>query len=304
MNEQLDPLGAFSRASAIQKGWSEDRIRSRALARPFHGVRTMIHPRTHLERAQAYVPRLRPGQFYSHLTAAVIYEIPLPTLSAEDDPVHVSVFHPARPPRCRGVVGHAVDGGRFLVTERLGLPVADAASTWLLLGSVLAMKELVIATDHLLFAPRFRSDHSDRPFAQRPQLEAVLAGFHGRGARALRSALAVASEAAASRPETDLRLLISEAGLPTPVVNAPIRVGTRIIAIGDLVFPRWKVLVEYDGEQHRTSDAQFARDRQRSLDLHLAGWIVVTVRAEGLGRMRARTIVEIRAALQAHGWRG
>ncbi|PTL72961.1 hypothetical protein C1I63_08940 [Rathayibacter caricis DSM 15933] len=123
-------------------------------------------------------------------------------------------------------------------------------------------------------------------------------------ARALRTALSRASDAAASRPETGLRLMIVEAGLPEPELNVPIRVGSKLLTVGDLVFARWKVLVEYDGEQHRTSDAQFARDRERLLALQLAGWIIVPIRAEGLRQGSARTIAEIRAALHAHGWRG
>ena len=302
MSEAVDPLGAFTRGAAIKKGWSEDRVRSRALARPFHGVRTLVEPRTHLQRAQAYVPRLRAGHFFSHLTAAVVFGIPLPARAAEDDPVHVSVIDPARPPRCRGVIGHVISATRVSVVERFGLPVTDAASTWLLLGSELPHKELVAATDHLLFVPRTRT--ADRPFATREQLAMALDAYHGRGSRGLRVALSVASDAAASRPETDLRLAIVEAGLPTPRANVPIRAGGRLIAIGDIVFEEWKVLAEYDGAHHRTGDAQFARDRQRLLDLQLAGWIVVPVRAEGLARGRARTIAEIRAALRAHGWVG
>lgn len=302
MNDSIDPLGAFTRGSAVKRGWTEDRLRSRALARPFHGVRSLVEPRTHLERAQAYVPRLRDGHFFSHLTAAVVFGVPLPARVPEDDPVHVSVVDPARPPRCRGVIGHVVLASRVVVVERLGLPVTDAASTWLLLGADLPYEELVAATDHLLFVPRF--NRGERPFATKERLAVALDGYHGRGSRALRAALAVASDAAASRPETDLRLAIVDAGLPEPLANAPIRVGGRLIAIGDLVFPEWKVLAEYDGAHHRTGDAQFARDRQRLLDLQLAGWITVPVRAEGLGRGRARTIAEIRAALHAHGWRG
>lgn len=302
MDDQLDSLGAFTRGAAIASGWSEDRVRRRALGRPFHGVRTLVEPRMHLERAQAYRPRLRSGQFFSHLSAAVLFGIPLPTRSPEDDPVHVSVLDPARPPRCRGVIGHVILPGRVAVVERLRLPVTDAASTWLLLGAELAEKELVVATDHLLFTPRF--DRGERPYTTRAALQAALDVFRGRGVRALRAALALSSDAAASSPETDLRLIVVSAGLPEPLANAPIRVGNRLLAIGDLVFPKWKVLVEYDGRHHRTSDVQFSRDRQRLLDLHLAGWLVVTVRAEGLARGRSRTVLEIRAALRAHGWVG
>jgi hypothetical protein len=302
MNENPDPLGAFTRGAAIAAGWTEDRVRRRALGRPFHGVRTLVEPRTHLERAQAYRPRLRPGQFFSHLTAAVLFGVPLPARRPEEDPVHVAVLDPARPPRCRGVIGHVIVPGRVRVVYRSGLPVTDAASTWLRLGSELAEKELVAATDHLLFAPRF--DPGERPFTTKETLASALEGFRGRGARALRSALSRASESAASTRETDLRLAILSAGLPEPVANMPIRVDGGLIAVGDLVFPEWKVVAEYDGRHHQTSDTQFARDRRRLLDLHLAGWLVVTVRAEGLGKGRARTLHEIRSALRAHGWVG
>ncbi|MWV50979.1 hypothetical protein GRS96_17045 [Rathayibacter sp. VKM Ac-2803] len=302
MDDATNPLGAFTRGAAIAAGWTEDRVRSRILSRPFHGIRTVVEPRTHLDRARAYLPRLRAGQYFSHLTAAIVFEIPLAARRAEEDPIHVSVLDPARPPRCRGVIGHVISSTSLHFGERLGLPVTDAESTWLLLGAELPLKELVAATDHLLFTPRF--GRGDRPFATRESLTAALEAYRGRGSRALRSALADASESAASRPETDLRLVMVDAGLPEPVANAPIYADGRLIAIGDLVIEKWKVLVEYDGEHHRTGDAQFARDRRRLLELQLAGWIIVPVRKEGLGKGRARTIAEIRAALHAHGWRG
>ncbi|WP_208856875.1 hypothetical protein [Rathayibacter oskolensis] len=282
---------------------TDAQLRSPRLASPFHGVRTSVLPITHLDRARAYRPRLRPTQFYSHLTAAEIWGVPLPSRSAEDDPIHVGALVPHRPPRTRGVVGHTLGAEHVEVVERWGMPVLTAATTWMTLATLLTDRDLLAAADHLLLAPRYESRTDDRPYTTLSELEARLEGFRGRGRKRLLEALHLASTRAASRRETWLRSLLHEAGLPAPEVNAEIWDGGVLIAVGDLVFRRWKVLAEYDGGQHRTDDAQFARDRERSLRLQLAGWIIVVVRAEGLGRGRSRTVSEVKQALSAHGWR-
>lgn len=296
-------LGAFTRRAALQSGVTDAQLRSPRLASPFHGVRTRVLPVTHLERARAYAPRLRSFQFFSHLTAAEIWGIPLPHRSLDDDPIHVGALAPHRPPRTRGVIGHTSAPDSVEIVERAGVRVTSAATTWIMLGAALSARDLLVATDHLLLVPRFPRHGEERPFASRLELEEHLDAHRGRGRRRLGQVLALASTRAASPRETRLRSLVREAGLPAPEVNAEIWHDGEMIAIGDLVFPRWKVLAEYDGDQHRTDDAQFARDRERALRLQLAGWITVVVRADGLGRGRARTIAEVRAALMAHGWR-
>ncbi|QHC67590.1 hypothetical protein GSU68_14100 [Rathayibacter sp. VKM Ac-2759] len=215
----------------------------------------------------------------------------------------MSVLSPRRPPRTRGVIGHVVLPQHVEVVRRHGLAVTDPASTWISLGTLLSERDLLAAADHLLLAPRHPDPADPRPYAALPELTARLVGYHGRGRKRLESVLHLVSTASASRRETWLRSLVREADLPRPEVNAEIHDRGRLIAVGDLVFRRWKVLAEYDGRQHRTSDAQYARDRERSLALQLAGWIQVVVRADGLGKDRARTVAEIRAALTAHGWR-
>ncbi|KQQ05297.1 hypothetical protein ASF42_01415 [Rathayibacter sp. Leaf294] len=260
-------------------------------------------PVTHLERAEAYRPRLRAGQFFSHLTAAQLWSVPLPSSSTAEDPIHVSVLSPRRPPRTRGVVGHVVLPQQVEVVRRRGLPVTDPASTWVLLGTLLSERDLLAAADHLLLAPRYVDVADPRPYVALADLQSRFDSHHGRGRASLQSVLHLVSTASASRRETWLRSLVREAHLPRPEVNAEIHDRGRLIAVGDLVFRRWKVLAEYDGSQHRSSDAQYARDRERSLALQLAGWIQVVVRADGLGKDRARTVAEIRAALTAHGWR-
>ena len=297
-------LGAFSRRTALAEGMSDAHLRSPLLAQPFHGVRTRVAPVTHEERARAYLPRLRRGQYFSHLTAAGIWGVPLPSRSVLDDPLHVSVPAPHRPPRTRGVVGHVLRPDWTRVLVRRGLPVTDPATTWILLAGVLPPRDLLAAADHLLFTPRFASREDPRPYATIAELEQRLEEYSGRGKVLLRRTLRLASAASASRRETWLRSMAVEAGLPPAQANVEILHEGRLIAIGDLCFERYKVLADYDGSHHQSDDVQYARDRERSLDLQLAGWIQVVVRAEGLGRGRARTIAELKAALRAHGWQG
>ncbi len=53
-------------------------LRSRALLRPFHGIRTRKPPVSHDELARAVQPRLRRDQVFSHTTAAAMLGVPLP----------------------------------------------------------------------------------------------------------------------------------------------------------------------------------------------------------------------------------
>jgi len=56
----------------------------------------------------------------------------------------------------------------------------------------------------------------------------------------------------------------------------------RFIARADVLFREWRVIVEYDGEQHRVDDRQYEIDQHRLERLRSAGWTVVQVRRRGL----------------------
>ena len=106
-----------------------------------------------------------------------------------------------------------------------------------------------------------------------------------------------------SPAETELRLDVMAHGLPEPQVNLDIfDAHGRRIAIGDLAYPEYCVLVEYDGEQHRTDDAQYARDVDRLDDLARAGWRVVRVNRSHRGIRRTARLERVREALLAAGW--
>lgn len=75
--------------------------------------------------------------------------------------------------------------------------------------------------------------------------------------------------------ETWMRLCLVLAGLPEPRLNVWIMDGDRRVARVDGLYEEAKVITEYDGEQHRTSDQQYRRDVERLEDLHRLGYLDV-----------------------------
>ena len=90
-------------------------------------------------------------------------------------------------------------------------------------------------------------------------------------------------------------------GLPEPVLDAQIVDAHGIrIAIADAAYPAYRVVVEIEGDHHRTDRAQWTRDIDRQADLAAAGWEVVRLTAAHIRGGRAAP--RVRAALQRHGW--
>jgi uncharacterized protein DUF559 len=121
-----------------------------------------------------------------------------------------------------------------------------------------------------------------------------------RGLRRLRGALALVDRGAASPKETWLRLLLIDAGLPTPTTQIPVNENWRLVGVLDMGWERYKVAVEYDGDHHRTDRRRYVRDQQRLRKLEGLGWIVVRVIAEDKPE---DVVTRVRNALRARGWR-
>ncbi len=251
-----------------------------------------------VQRCHSYLPHLRPGHFFSHVTAGRLWGCPF--RSTLDEPLHVTAQLPARAPRRRGVVGHHQGDGAPVM--RLGLPASDAVSTWLALAALLPLDELVVAADHLVLDP-YQLDPGDiRPYLTMAELHSAVAGYSGRGAVAAASALLLVRHGAESRMETLLRLLIHRSGLPEPSVNVDLTdAAGRWLGRGDLVYPQWMTVVEYDGDHHRTNTAQYERDITRIDSFIEAGWHVVRVRKRGIFIDPAETIARITRAMAMGG---
>ncbi|MGA1838422.1 hypothetical protein VD659_16000 [Herbiconiux sp. 11R-BC] len=302
MSRALPPgLGEhpFSVRQGEAAGLSRGRMRGHDLARPFRGARVVRSVRpTLLERCAAYACRCPPGHFFSHVTAALLWNVPLPRELERGGALEVAVLKPGAMPRSAGIRGHRLAGDGIRVVKRHGLDVADPASLWCQLARVLSHDDLVAAGDHLVLVPA-RPDPADpRPYVELSELQRRVAAFRGRGAPALRRAMAAVRQGAESRAETHLRLAIVRAGLPEPELQGEIRNARgRFLGRADMVYRFQRVIVEYNGDHHRTDPQQFEDDLVRIESFRDDGWTVVEVRKRGLYVTLSATLARIRRAL-------
>lgn len=177
------------------------------------------------------------------------------------------------------------------ITCVAGLPVTTVARTAFDLSCRLPTGEAVARLDALMRAT---------PFSVEDVLLVTKGHPRARGLRRLREALPLVDPGAASPKETWLRLLIVNAGLPTPETQIPVVMHYRTVALLDMGWERFKVAVEYDGDQHRTMRRQYVRDLRRLSALQDCGWIVIRVIVED----RPEAVIgKIREALHRRGYR-
>ena len=147
---------SFSVAQAQDAGVSPRRLRARDLASPFRGVRSRppaepaaavdddanenARLRLTIHRAaRAYATRAVPGILYTHVTAAVIWDLPLPLrlLRRGAEAIDVAVLGERRAPKGAGVRGHQLRAELTRTGVRRGLRVAAPASVWAQLAPLL-----------------------------------------------------------------------------------------------------------------------------------------------------------------------
>lgn len=288
----------FRVAEALDAGVGAKRLRNAELARPFRGLRV---PQRAIGRSDAelYARLLRPGDRFSHTTAALLWGAPLP--KSADGGLHVTAGPEANRPRRAGVIGHRDTRGRAAM--RRGLPCSDAITTFLELATALQVDDLVAVGDHLVLDPRVLDPEGPRPFVTLTDLHEAVAKTSGRGVLRARSAVDLIREGVESRPETLLRLACLRAGLPEPRCGAAVFDGHgRRIGWFDLVWSEFRAIAEYDGDQHRTSTKQYELDITRFDRASDAGHRVVRVRSHGLFQTPAVTVERIRDALMRGGW--
>lgn len=280
----------FSIAEAREAGLGRGRLLGPDLDRPFYGVRSQILT----DKVSAYAPRLRPGDRFSHTTAARLWGAPIPR-EREDD-VHVTATGGTVRPRAKGVIGHR--SAARDITVRKHLPVSSPVATFLECALVLDVESLVMVGDHLILDPRVLDPHDIRPHVALGDLSRGVVSATGRGAVRAREALALVRDGVESPMETRLRLLLARAGLPEPVCGYELRTRRgRRIGWFDLAWPDRRLIVEYDGDQHRTSTSQYERDIRRFDDATAEGWNVIRVRSHGVLRSPQSTVARVARGL-------
>lgn len=99
--------------------------------------------------------------------------------------------------------------------------------------------------------------------------------------------------------ETLLRLLLEAYGLAGHFsLQGEIRDDAGFVGRFDLVCVERRLILEYDGEQHRTDRAQYRRDIRRLDRVREAGWTVIRVHSDDLFGSDAQGLLITRIALR------
>lgn len=283
---QLDVERPFRHADALAAGLTAGKLRGPKFRTVLRGVYVAAStPRHPVQRVEAALLIHPPTAFASHVSAARVYGVPLPSGLAVE---HVSVLAAADRRRRAGVMTHVAAPTTPVVTFR-GLRLSSPERLMVELAGHLNLVDLVVVGDAL---------------ARRGLTTPEKVVAYAVGTKAERAAGLVRAEVD-SPMETRLRLLIVLAGLPEPTVNHVVRWGDgRTRYRFDLAYRDVRVVVEYDGRQHRADLDQWDRDVERAEWVDDDGWRIVTVHSRGIYRRPDQTLERVRKALASHGCQG
>jgi GNAT superfamily N-acetyltransferase len=261
------------------------------LTHPTRGVHALVEPATLLARAAAFELAMPSDRAFSHLTAAVLWGLPLPRRLERAATGQAAALHVIAPTRDgmakrEGVVGH-----RGLELRAVASPpgtavrVVDLADTWCDLGELprgsMSIADLVVVGDA---AVALLDARAGRAVGVRALREALAARNRPRGAVMLRRALTLVRPGVRSPMESRARLMFVDAGFPEPEVNAPLTDSAgEWLAEGDLVWRRQRLVGEYQGEEHADRRRR-SRDAFRQSLVEGHGWRVKELWAEDLHR--------------------
>ncbi|TXK18401.1 hypothetical protein [Homoserinibacter sp. GY 40078] len=260
----------------------------RRLDAPFWGVRSSWRDTGFEHLVRAFAPRMPDRAFFYGTTAARLHELPLPERML-DDAIHVAVPAGSRRVDAQGVRAHHVRISPLDITSRGWCSLASVARTWCDLGAMGATEgDLVVSGDRALWVRD--------PLTTTELLAETLSRYEGRrGARRLHEALPLLDSRADSPAESRIRLAIHHARLPRPAVNTAVRVGSEVIH-PDLVWAQSRVMLEYEGDHHRTDRRQWRYDIRRYANARAAGWVVIQATGDDL-RDPSRLLAALRRAL-------
>ena len=177
------------------------------------------------------------------------------------------------------------------ITRVAGLPVTTPARTAFDLGRHLPRDEAVARLDALMRV---------MAFSMEDVLQLAKRHRGARGLRRLRDALPLVDGGAASPKETWLRLLLIDAGFPTPNTQILVLDGRRLVAQLDMGWEDFMVAAEYDGDHHRKNRRVYAWDIRRQRKIERLGWIDIRVINED---REDDIIARVDEAMRSRGWR-
>lgn len=248
--------GLFTRAEARAAGVGDARLSGRRVIRLSRDVYVdATRPIDLQQRAEAALRSVDDGAWLSHATAASLHGLALPPRLRELDRIDVTVPSPQHAPRGTGLRGRqrTLDPGRVRLHGELR--VSSAAQAFVDGADYLGFEDLVALGDSIV--------QERSPLADRDELRAAVSAHAGqRGHRRLLAAASALHPRAWSRPETLVRLGLETLEVPEPWCNVPVVLDGATLA-PDVAFWRSGVLIEVEGDQHRTDRTQWLKDLDR-----------------------------------------
>lgn len=237
----------------------------------------------------------------SHVTAALLHDLPVPWRFAETDLLHLTgrsnSHYSALDPR---VTLHRRAEIPDCLYRRHGIPVSSPSQLFVECARYLSVPELVILGDQLVRIPRSGLEARDSAWTTVGDLERSLRQARGRlGVVVAREALGQVRVGADSPPETRLRMAILGAGLPEPELQIRLEPRDPFSPVGDAGYRRERIVLQYEGEYHFSAEQQ-ARDQRRNAQFELQGWTVVLVNRVDLRENFYGTVKRVRALLRRH----
>lgn len=266
------PEAAFTVAEGVAYGLSPSTLRSSEWIAPHTGVR-VEQSATPQQRLAALLRALPRHAFVCGPTAAALHGLPLPRpLEARGwEKPYIGVPSGHNRIRRPGATGRTLIVAPEDVVELNGIRCTSPLRTWAELADVLSVGQLTAVSDRLI--------SRRHPLATRDDLERMHRRFlGGRGSKNRRLAVDFADERAESPRESELRVLLVQAGLPLPESNVEIFDGARFVARVDLLYREQRLIIEYDGDHHRDA-SQWSKDQSRRAELESLGYRMTVVTA-------------------------
>ena len=261
--------GVITRVQLLEIGLTDDgigrRVRDGRLWRVHQGVYAVGRPTLTLHgRSIAAVFSCGPGAALSHVAAAILWGL----LQERGPRIDVTVPRGGQRRRRGAVIVHRAALPAADVTVKHRIPVTTPARTLIDLADLLPRRQLERALDEAAYLRLDLSDLQPRPGRRGSGTLAELIKRHDAGTTRTRSDL-----------EERMLSLLHRFRLPTPEVNSSIE-GYTV----DFVWHEQSLIVETDGWAAHGTRAAFERDRRRDADLLAAGWRVLRISHERLGR--------------------
>lgn len=284
----------FTVTEAIQGGMSPNVLAHSRFAKPFRNVRLPEEIQKMVSLEESFLRVLREGEAFSHTTALRLLGCPIYC----EDAIHVTVPEHRRARRAAGVIGHSTRRQFGMIVIENGLQVVPPALALAQSVGMLPLQEIIVAINHLLKNSGRGSNNGEQLCPD--ELRQLTQKAQTVRARKLRKAARYSRVGAESRMETLLWLLLEAYGLAI-FFEAQVAISDSVGWIGrfDLVCERFKLIVEYDGEQHREDREQYLKDERRLDRVRAAGYLVIRLRAvDVVGSGRHAAVRRIADALQ------